>query len=116
MQNQSFVSLSPIESIEYYQYLRDLCHKHGFEPNIVRYASSASNFLSSIYRNDEVVICDVLIRDIRSENIHRFPLQGVESGLIAVWKKDHHKEHLLDIIEIISKHFKKQIEENLHYN
>lgn len=109
LQDQKFVSISPMESMEYYKYIRTLCIEHGFEPFIVRYASKAGSLLSSLIRNDEVVICDAMIRDINSKSIRRFPLPGVESGLIAVWRKDNHKIHLQDVIDVI----KTESEENV---
>lgn len=103
--NYKFIMISPIESPEYSNYVRNLCIERGFEPSIAKYTPNAHNFINCLQHKDEVLICDRLLRGIDNPTLSFIPLKGIESGYVAVWRKDNHNNYIRPVIDIIKQYY-----------
>ena len=104
LRDQSFIVISSLESPQYYRYIRNLCLEHGFEPNVGLHISSADNLISSLSKNNEVLICDQYLRDHNNPMLKHFPLPDTLSGIVTIWKKDNTKTAILKVIESIKEY------------
>lgn len=98
--------ISPAKFPAYQQYFNQLCAEHGVEPTVARYAPDAHALVGCIQKNDEVLLCDVFLRDIESPNIKLFELPDLPSGLMAVWKQDNPNPYILPYLELLKANFK----------
>jgi hypothetical protein len=105
LKNQRFVMISPDESPEYCNYVFGICKDHGFTPKIARYATNAHGLLSTLQAEDEVVVCDVILRDFNSPFIASRNLPGLESGMIAVVKKSNTNPFIKPYIELLKQDY-----------
>lgn len=105
LRDQNFIIISPGAMPYYYDYVRKICRDHGFKPNVARFAPHPHALVSSLQNDNEIVICDVFLRDIDSPLVKLFPLPNIESGLIAVWKKDNPNPYIKPYIENLKHNF-----------
>lgn len=105
LQDQKFIITSQGTAPHYYDYVRKICGEHGFQPKVARYAPNSNVLIGSLKNNDEVVVCDVFLRDIDSPLVKLFPLPKTHSGLIAVWKKDNPNPYIQPYINNLKRNF-----------
>ena len=94
LRQQRFLIISPEESPAYYDYVRDLCQAHGFEPQVARFVGNTHGLFSALQRDDEVIICDRYFRDYDNPIITKFPLPEVQSGLVGIWKRSNPNRYI----------------------
>ena len=101
LRSQSFV-MNPVNSFPaYHRFVREQMLKHGgFEPKVARYAPNPHNLIANIEYDDEVVVCDMYLRDVDSDVIKCFELPDTYSGLDAVWRKDNKNPYIRRYIEL----------------
>ncbi|MCC8123689.1 MAG: LysR family transcriptional regulator [Oscillospiraceae bacterium] len=104
LKNARFVMNSPTESPEYTRFVHKICQEHGFSPIVARYAPNPSNLLNSLHYEDEVTVCDLLLRDIDNPLYAFVPLAGIESALVAVWRTGNHSHYLQPLLELLEVH------------
>lgn len=101
LRNQRFVVNSPKAMPSHYNFIRENTLKHGgFVPDVVRYASTTHDLIGNLKNDDEVVVCDMFLRDIDSDFIRVFELPDTYSGLDAVWRGDNENPYILRYIEL----------------
>lgn len=105
LKDQYFVMTSPDESAAYVRYVTGLCAEHGFRPSIARYVPHASNLIAGLRRANEVIICDMFLKDLDNAALRRFPLPGVTSGLVAVWREDSRNANISLFIDYLRRHY-----------
>jgi len=94
LRDQGFIFNLPVVMPSHHENVRKYCLRHGFEPKISRYAPNAHALIGSLQNDDEVVVCDVLLRDIESPMVKIYELPDTPSGLLAAWRRDS-KNHLI---------------------
>ncbi|MCD7947169.1 MAG: LysR family transcriptional regulator [Oscillospiraceae bacterium] len=104
LQDARFVMNSPTESPEYTRFVQRICQAHGFSPVVARYAPNPSNLLNSLHYEDEVTVCDLLLRDIDNPLYAFVPLTGIKSALVAVWRTGNHSQYLQPLLELLEVH------------
>lgn len=105
LKSQKFVMISPDESPEYCSFVFGLCKEHGFTPTIARYATNAHGLLSTLQADNEVVICDTILRDFQNPHLASRPLPGLDSGMIAVMKKSNPSPYLMPFIDLLKQNY-----------
>ena len=98
LKQQKFLIIAPEESPAYFDYVRELCQSHGFEPQVSRFVDNSHGLFSALQRDDEVIICDRYFRDYENPSITKFPLPGVQSGLVGIWKHSNPNRYIESFI------------------
>lgn len=80
------IVISPNESLNGINRIKNICRKEGFEPNIVKYTSNLNSLVLGVANGVGVTLCD---NGVRSEKIRTYPLeeQPNDSDLYLVWKE-----------------------------
>jgi len=104
LKDYKFVMNSPTETPEYVKFVQAICGEHGFIPKVARYAPNPSNLLNNLHHEDEVTICDILLRDIDNPLYAFVPLAGIQSGLIAVWRSENQSRFIQPLLEMLKAH------------
>lgn len=112
LRDQRFVILSPTELPSHYQLVKHYCNACSFEPKIARYAPNANSLVSSLRKNDEVLICDRYLRGVNYKHMTLFELPEIESGLVAVWKKNNNNPWIRPYLDQLCANFAAQQEGN----
>lgn len=106
LRNQQFIVIAPGSMSFQYDYVRKICRDHGgFRPKVVRYAPHPHALIGSLQNDNEVVICDLFLRDIDSPLVKTFPLPDTHSGMIAIWQKDNPNPYIRPYIENLKNNF-----------
>ncbi|MDO4572543.1 MAG: LysR family transcriptional regulator [Clostridia bacterium] len=106
LKNQRFVMTAPDESPAYGKYLASLFKRHGgYTPALARYVPHATNLIAGILHDDEVVVCDMFLRDVNNATHKRFSLPGVYSGLVAVYLKDNPNPNIAPFLASLRRYF-----------
>lgn len=106
LRTQHFIAVSPGSMPYHYNYIRKICREHGgFRPKVTRYATHPQALVASLKNNNEIVVCDLFLRDIDSPMVKTFPLPNTHSGMIAVWKKDNPNPYIRPYIENLKNNF-----------
>jgi len=112
LRTQRFIILSRKVFPTHYTFIREQTMKHaGFEPIVARYSNSIHNMIPDLCNNDEVVICDMYLRDVFSANIKQFELPSTLSGLNAIWRKNNKNPLIIPYIKLVRKHLKEMYPE-----
>lgn len=101
LHGQGFIVNLPGVMPSHLEYIRSYCQKHGFEPRIARYAPNAHALIGSLQNDDEVVVCDVMLRDIESPMVKFYELPDTPSGLLAVWRRDNKNKLIRPYIDLL---------------
>ncbi|MDR1571523.1 MAG: LysR family transcriptional regulator [Clostridiales Family XIII bacterium] len=101
LRTQKFVVNSPLAMPMHYVFIRENTLRHGFEPKIARYSKSTSGLISCLENDDEVVVCDMFLRDVDSEFLKVFELPDTFSGLDAVWLADNGNPYIRPYIDLL---------------
>jgi hypothetical protein len=88
LKDQEFIFNSPQVFPSYFKYYSQLCYESGFGPKITKYVNSPHSLIWNIQNDNEVLLCDMFIRDIESPLISRVEIKGQTSSLVTFWKKD----------------------------
>jgi len=85
LRNQRFITIDSSETPDHENYIRKICHEHGFEPEFGRRASNALGLPSSLQGNNEVLICDKYLRGYNNPLFKIFELPDTCSNFNVVW-------------------------------
>lgn len=99
LREMDFLCISPRVTPSYADMLNRLCARQNFSPNIVRYTLSALSLSYNLAGEREVFLSDRYYRDADTPTLCRRPLAGVESGVVAAWRRDNPKPELRQFIE-----------------
>ena len=88
LRGQKFILISPEEKADSADFLLRICRKAGFTPGIARYVPNAHALILALRGPDEVVLCDHFLSGIDHPQIAVFELEGIQSIMDVVWKKD----------------------------
>lgn len=105
LREQKFVVNSPKAMPSHYEFIRKNTLRHGFEPQVARYTATTHDLIGSLKNSDEVVVCDVFLRDINTDYLKIFELPDTESGLLAIWMRDNPNPYIERYIEIAKECF-----------
>lgn len=106
LRTQHFVAVSPGAMPYHYNYIRKICREHGgFRPKVTRYATHPQALVASLKNDNEVVVCDLFLRDVDSPMIKAFPLPDTNSGLVAVWRKDNVNPYIRPYLNKLKNNF-----------
>ena len=105
LKDQQFILNSPQVFPAHYEFVRRSCKKYGYEPYVSRYVGNPHSLIWSLKADNEVIICDMFLRDVESPHIRRFELPGSEGGLLAVWRKGDTNPWIMEYITAIKKAF-----------
>lgn len=105
LKDQNFVMISPSKFPAYQEYFRQVCAQYGVVPRISRYAPDAHALVGCLQKDNEVLMCDLFLRDIESPNIKCFEFPDIPSGLLAVWKKNNINPYIRPYLEILKNSF-----------
>jgi len=101
LRTQRFVMNPPTVMPMHYRFINEQTRKHGgFEPLVARFSKTPHDLIGSLEQDDEVVVCDMYLRDIDSEFIRCFELPGTFSGLDAVRRKDNKNPDIPRFLEL----------------
>jgi DNA-binding transcriptional LysR family regulator len=101
LRTQHFVVNSPKVMPIHYKFICQQMAKHGFEPTVARYSNDPNDLIGCLEHDDEVVVCDMYLRDSDSEHIKCFPLPDTFSGLDAVWLKNNANPHIHVYLDLL---------------
>jgi len=104
LRTQRFV-MNPLSTFPtYYHFVREQTLKHGgFEPEVARFAPDPHNLIANLQYDDEVVVCDMYLKDVGSDFIKSFELPDTKSGLDAIWRKDNKNPFIRPYLELSRK-------------
>ena len=105
MKDQEFIFNSPQAFPSYCKYYSQLCYERGFGPKITKYVNSPHSLIWNIQNDNEVLLCDMFIRDIESPLISRVEIKGQNSSLMTFWKKDNNNPLIRMYIQMLKKEF-----------
>ena len=105
LKDQEFIFNSPQAFPSYCKYYSQLCYESGFGPKITKYVSSPHSLIWNIQNDNEVLLCDMFIRDIESPLISRVEIKGQNSSLMTFWKKDNNNPLIRMYIQMLKKEF-----------
>ncbi len=106
LRGQRFIMNSPEESPAYCRFVNQMCEAYGgFTPMVARYVSHANNLVASIRKDNEVVVCDMFLRDVENPMVRRYPLPEVKSGLIAVWQRNNPNPNIRPFLLALRRHY-----------
>ena len=105
LKDQEFIFNSPQAFPSYCKYYSQLCYENGFGPKITKYVSSPHSLIWNIQNDNEVLLCDIFIRDIESPLISRVEVKGHTSSLMAFWKKDNNNPLIGIYVGMLKKEF-----------
>lgn len=106
LKDQEFIAIDEAESPEYLEFIRMLCGEKGFEPKIGTRVSNAHGFTSALQKNNQVVICDRLLRGYDNPIFKTYSIPNVTSGMSAVWLRDNRNAFVRPFIDCMREHFK----------
>lgn len=96
-----FITMSESFSPYHINYLYDLCKSHGFEPILGTKTSNALGLFSALQHDDEVLVCDRLLRGYDNKNFKIFELPDTYSALCAVHLEDNKNLFIYPFIELM---------------
>jgi len=100
LRSQRFVMNSIKVFPAYYEFVRAQTMKYGgFEPIIARFAQNPNDLIANLEFDDEVVVCDMYLRDVDSDFLKCFELPDTKSGLDAIWRKDNYSPYIQRYLE-----------------
>lgn len=105
LKSQKFVINSPKAMATHYDFIRENTLKHGFEPNVSRFTPTTHDLIGSLKHDDEVVVCDVFLRDIDSNDLKVFELPDTYSGMMAVWRRDNPNPFISRYVQLAKENF-----------
>ena len=105
LKDQEFIFNSPQVFPSYCKYYSQLCYESGFGPKITKYVNSPHSLIWNIQNDNEVLLCDMFIRDIESPLISRVEIKGQTSSLVTFWKKDNNNPLIRMYIQMLKKEF-----------
>lgn len=105
LRDQEFIFNSPQVFPSYCKYYSQLCYESGFGPKITKYVNSPHSLIWNIQNDNEVLLCDMFIRDIESPLISRVEIKGQTSSLVTFWKKDNNNPLIRMYIQMLKKEF-----------
>mgnify|MGYP002624813801 CR=1 FL=1 len=105
LQYMEFIFNSPRSFPSYCKYYSHLCYEHGFGPRINKYVNSPHSLIWSIQNDNEVVLCDMFIRDIESTQIAKLEVNRQYSSLIAIWKKSNENPLIEMYVKMLKEEF-----------
>lgn len=97
----NFISISARYTPAYYNMLKALCTRAGFQPNIVAYTNNASSQLLNLRTNMDVFVADRFYTSYGDPYFAWRPIKGTTSGVTVSWKTDNNKKGLLDFLDAI---------------
>ena len=97
----NFVSISARFTPAYYNMLKSLCTRAGFQPNIVTYTNNASSQLLNLRTKMDIFVMDKFYTSYGDPYFEWRPIKDTVSGVAASWKTDNTKKGLLDFIDAI---------------
>ncbi|MBQ9031779.1 MAG: LysR family transcriptional regulator [Parasporobacterium sp.] len=106
LKDQDFIFNSPQTFPSYCKYYSHLCYESGFGPRITKYVSSPHSLIWNIQNDNEVLLCDLFIRDIESPQIAKVEIRGQESSLMAIWKKGNDNPLIQMYVNMLKKEFR----------
>ena len=97
----NFISISARFTPAYYNMLKSLCSRAGFQPNITTYTNNASSQLLNLRSNTDVFVADRFYTSYGDPYFEWRPIKETRSGVTASWKNDNTKKGLLDFLDAI---------------
>lgn len=101
LKDYNFVSISARFTPAYYNMLKSLCVRAGFQPNIISYTNNASSQLLNLRSNRDLFVADRFYTSYGDPYFEWRPIKDTKSGVTVSWKTDNVKKGLLDFLDAI---------------
>ena len=101
LKDYNFVSISARFTPAYYNMLKSLCVRAGFQPNIISYTNNASSQLLNLRSNKDLFVADRFYTSYGDPYFEWRPIKDTKSGVTVSWKADNTKKGLLDFLDAI---------------
>lgn len=101
LQEYNFVSISARYTPAYYNMLKALCTRAGYQPNIITYTNNASSQLLNLRTQKDIFVADRFYTSYGDPYFSWRPIKDTHSGVVASWKTDNTKRGLLDFVDAI---------------
>ncbi|MBQ9815575.1 MAG: LysR family transcriptional regulator [Lachnospiraceae bacterium] len=101
LKDYNFVSISARFTPAYYNMLKSLCVRAGFQPNIISYTNNASSQLLNLRSNRDLFVADRFYTSYGDPYFEWRPIKDTSSGVTVSWKTDNIKKGLLDFLDAI---------------
>jgi DNA-binding transcriptional LysR family regulator len=98
--NTPMIVMSPEQTPAGVAHIKALCHKHGFEPQIVQYAANSNSLIMAVENGIGFTICD---SQIKSPNIKFFPFaaQDQDCTIDALWHPKNTKPAIQSFLNLL---------------
>lgn len=99
LRDMEFIDLDESASPDHVIYVRALCRQHGFEPRFAPPVHDPHCVIAALRRPDQVYLCDQLFMGHDYPLFSSVPLEGVTSGLYAVWPKGGGSRYITEYLD-----------------
>lgn len=97
----NFVSISARFTPAYYNMLKSLCTRAGFQPNITTYTNNASSQLLNLRTDHDLFVADRFYTAYGDPFFEWREIKDTHSGVTASWSAANTKKGLLDFLDAI---------------
>ncbi len=105
LRDQRFITIAESTTPHHADYIRSICHTHGFDPVFSGISSNAHGLTSMLQRDNEVLICDAYLRGLDNPMFMLHPLPDTWSGLFAVYPRENCNPYIDAFIKIFQQYY-----------
>lgn len=105
LKDQNFITHDEENFPEYSPFVRRICRDRGFEPHLGKVILNAHGFAGALQTENQVFVCDRLLRGYDSPLFKVFEIPNVDSGLCAVWLRGNNNPFIPRYLDCLRKYF-----------